>query len=164
MVSREGPEDGVFFALRLGVMLMAVAAFSRQRHRPSSMARGAYDVLRRFSLRRIARQVALFVFLSMGFVPLIGDGISIASVLAQSFPRRRTLRAACGGARRPRAWMVPLLVSAIRFASLRRTRERRWRCAASASGLRTPSKHPAPASPALLLLLATVAAAVVTAS
>jgi len=158
VVSREGLEDGVFFALRLGVMLMAVAAFLATSS-PESMARGAYDVLRRFS-RRIASQVALFVFLSMGFVPLIGD----------EFDRIRVAQAFRGGdfsgslwrrAETARAWMVPLLVSAIhRSGELAKTVEVR--------GIRDRLVHTIEAPRAgladVLLLLATVAMAVVTAS
>lgn len=110
VVSREGFEAGVFFALRLAVMLMAVSAFLATAS-PESMARGVYDVLRRFSADG-ARRVALFVFLSMGFVPLIAD----------EFQRIRVAQAFRGGdfsgsvwrrAETARAWLVPLLVSAI---------------------------------------------------
>jgi energy-coupling factor transporter transmembrane protein EcfT len=110
VVSREGFEDGVFFALRLAVMLMAVSAFLATAS-PESMARGVYDVLRRFS-GNVARHVALFVFLSMGFVPLIAD----------EFQRIRVAQAFRGGdfsgsvwrrAETARAWLVPLLVSAV---------------------------------------------------
>jgi energy-coupling factor transporter transmembrane protein EcfT len=110
VISREGLADGVFFALRLAVMLMAVSAFLGTAT-PELMARSAYDVVRRVSARAAA-QVALFVFLSMGFVPLV----------AEEFHRIRIAQSFRGGdfsggfwrrAETARAWMVPLLVSTI---------------------------------------------------
>jgi energy-coupling factor transporter transmembrane protein EcfT len=110
VVSRDGLEDGIYFALRLGVMLMAVSAFLATAT-PESMARGAYDVWRRFS-RDAAGTFALFVFLSMSFVPLLADEFARIRV-AQSFRGG----AFAGGLRRraevARAWMVPLLVAAV---------------------------------------------------
>lgn len=110
VVSREGVADGVFFALRLAVMLMAVSAFLATAA-PESMARGVYDVLRRFS-RRAASQVALFVFMSMGFVPLVADEFHRIRV-AQSFRGGDFSGSVWRRAETARAWMVPLLVSAI---------------------------------------------------
>jgi energy-coupling factor transport system permease protein len=108
--SYQGLGDGVFFALRLAVMLMAVSAFMATAA-PESMARGAYDVLRRVS-HPVASRVALFVFLAMGFVPLVADEFQRVRV-AQSFRGGDF----SGGVRRRaetvRAWLVPLLVSAV---------------------------------------------------
>jgi energy-coupling factor transporter transmembrane protein EcfT len=110
VISREGLEDGIFFALRLVVMLMAVAAFLGTAS-PESMARAAHDVVRRVS-SRAASQVALFVFMSMGFVPLVAEEFHRIRV-AQSFRGGDF----SGGIRRraetARAWLVPLLVSTI---------------------------------------------------
>jgi energy-coupling factor transporter transmembrane protein EcfT len=110
VVSREGLADGVLFALRLGVMLMAVSAFLSTAS-PESMARGAYDTLRRFS-RRAARHVALFVFLSMGFVPLLKDEFDRIRV-AQSFRGGDFSGGTWRRVETVRAWLIPLLVSAI---------------------------------------------------
>lgn len=108
--SHDGLEDGIYFALRLAVMLMAVFAFLATAS-PESMARGAHDVWRRFS-REAASRFALFVFLSMGLVPLVADEFTRIRV-AQSFRSG----AFSGGLRRradiARSWMVPLLVAAI---------------------------------------------------
>lgn len=110
IASREGLEDGVFFALRLAVMLMAVSAFLASAA-PESMARGSYDVLRRFS-QLAASRAAMFVFLSMGFVPLVADEFQRIR-MAQAFRGGEF----SGGVRRraetARAWLVPLLVSAV---------------------------------------------------
>jgi energy-coupling factor transporter transmembrane protein EcfT len=108
IASREGLEDGAFFAFRLAVMLMAVSAFLASAA-PESMARGAYDVLRRIS-QRAANRAALFVFLSMAS-PLVADEFQLIR-MAQAFRG-----ASSGGVRRraetARAWLVPLLVSAV---------------------------------------------------
>ncbi len=127
VVSREGVLDGAFFALRMAVMLVAVAAFVATSS-PEGMARGAYDVIRRFS-RDAAGRVALFVMLAMGFVPLVADEFARIRV-AQSFRG-----GAFGGMRHradvARAWMIPMLVSTIhrsnelaKTVELRRIRER----------------------------------------
>lgn len=157
VVSREGLEDGVFFALRLAVMLMAVSAFLASAE-PEAMARGAYDVLRRFS-HRAASRAALFVFLSMGFVPLVAD----------EFHRIRTAQSFRGGgfsgsiwrrAEIARAWLVPLLFSAVHRSGqlamtvdLRDIRERLVR-----------TIEPSRLRAADMILLATAAAVVVVAS
>ncbi len=149
IVSREGLASGVFFALRLAVMLTAVAAFLASAA-PESMARGAYDVLRRVS-RRVATDVALSVFLSMGFVPLCAD----------EFHRIRVAQAFRGGdfaggpwrrAHTARAWMVPLLVSAIhRSGELAKTVELRGIRERLVRTIDAPRLRPAD----VLLLLAT---------
>jgi energy-coupling factor transport system permease protein len=110
IASREGFEDGVFFAFRLAVLLMAVSAFLATAA-PEAMARGAYDVLRRFS-HDVASRVALFVFLAMGFVPLISDEFRRVRV-AQSFRGGDFSGGVWRRAETARAWLVPLLVSAV---------------------------------------------------
>ncbi|HXV14128.1 MAG TPA: energy-coupling factor transporter transmembrane component T [Candidatus Krumholzibacteria bacterium] len=110
VVSREGLADGVFFALRLAVMLVAVASFLAA-SAPESMARGVYDVLRRFS-QRAASRVALLVFLSMGFVPLLSDELRRIRV-AQFFRGGAFSGGLVRRAEIARSWLVPLLVSAI---------------------------------------------------
>ena len=108
--SREGLVDGVFFALRLGVMLMAVSVLLAATT-PETLARAAYGPVRRVS-ERAATQVALFVFLAMGFVPLFADEFERIRV-AQAFRGGDF----SGGMRRRvgavHAWLVPLLMSAI---------------------------------------------------
>jgi energy-coupling factor transporter transmembrane protein EcfT len=110
LVAGEGLANGVFFALRLGVMLMSVSLLLAAAS-PESLARGLSGLVRRVS-RRAAEGVAFFVFLAMGFVPLV----------AEEFERIRTAQAFRGGdlsgglARRvesARAWLIPLLVSAV---------------------------------------------------
>lgn len=106
-----GLANGVFFALRLAVMLMSVslllAAVS-----PEALARALYDAVRRVT-RAGAENVALFVFLAMGFVPLVADEFRRVRV-AQAF---RGGDVAAGGLRRraeaARAALIPLLVSAV---------------------------------------------------
>ncbi len=108
--SREGLVDGIFFALRLGVMLMAVSVLLAATT-PEALARAAYGLVRRAS-ERAATQVALFVFLAMGFVPLFVDEFERIRV-AQAFRGGDF----SGGMRRRvgavHAWLVPLLLSAI---------------------------------------------------
>ena len=110
VASCEGFEDGVYFAFRLAVLLMAVSAFLATAA-PESMARGAYDVLRRFS-HDVASRVALFVFLAMGFVPLVADEFRRVRV-AQSFRGGDFSGGVWHRAETVRAWLVPLLVSAV---------------------------------------------------
>ncbi len=110
VVSREGLADGVFFALRLAVMLTAVSALLSAAA-PEAMARGAYDVLRRFSQRAAAR-VALFVFLAMGFVPLLADELQRIRV-AQSFRGGAFSGGLLRRAEVARSWLVPLLVATV---------------------------------------------------
>jgi energy-coupling factor transport system permease protein len=108
--SREGLVDGFFFALRLGVMLMAISVLLAATS-PETLARTAYGAVRRVS-ERAATQVALFVFLAMGFVPLFADEFERIRV-AQAFRGGDF----AGGMRRRvgavHAWLVPLLLSAI---------------------------------------------------
>jgi energy-coupling factor transport system permease protein len=105
-----GLANGVFFALRLAVMLMSVslllAAVS-----PEGLARALYDGVRRIS-RRAAANVALFVFLAMGFVPLIADEFRRIR-LAQSFRGGDLSGGLLHRAAAVHATLVPLLVSAI---------------------------------------------------
>ena len=110
VISRPGLEDGVFFALRLVVLLMAVAAWVGTAS-PEAMARSAYDAVRRVSARA-ASNVALFVFMSMGFVPLAADEFQRIRV-AQSFRGGRLEGGLWRRAETARAWLVPLLVSTI---------------------------------------------------
>ncbi len=110
IVADRGLANGVFFALRLALMLMSVSLLLVA-VTPESLARGIYDVARRVS-RRGAETIALFVFLSMGFVPLISD----------EFQRIRTAQAFRGAGLSGglwhridsmRSWLIPLLMSAI---------------------------------------------------
>jgi len=110
IASREGFQDGIFFALRLAVMLVATAAFLASSS-PESMARGAYDMLRRLS-KSAASRAALFVFLSMSFVPLFVDELERIRV-AQGFRGGDFSGSMRRRAETVRAWLVPLLVSAV---------------------------------------------------
>lgn len=114
LVADRGLANGVYFALRLSVMLMS-ASLLLAAVTPEALARGLHDVVRRVS-RRAAEHVALFVFLAMGFVPMVAD----------EFQRIRSAQALRGGdlgggaradlrrrADAARAALVPLLVSAV---------------------------------------------------
>jgi len=110
VASREGLQDGVFFSLRLAVMLMAVSVLVSGTT-PEALARGTHDLVRRISVRAAGR-IAFFVFLSMGFVPMFVDEIERVRV-AQSF---RGAGFSGGIVRRvgsARAWLVPLVLSAV---------------------------------------------------
>ena len=128
LASREGVHDGVFFALRLAVMLMAVSVLISGAA-PESLARGVHDLVRRVA-PRAAGQVALFVFLSMGFVPLFIDEIERIRV-AQSFRGGDFSGGVVRRAGSMRMWLVPLVMSAVHRSGqlalaveLRRIRER----------------------------------------
>ena len=110
VVSREGLLDGVFFALRLAVMLMAVSLLVRGAS-PESLACGTHDLLRRVSARAAAR-VAFFVFLAMGFVPLFADEVQRIRT-AQSFRGGDFSGGVWRRVGSARAWLVPLVVSAV---------------------------------------------------
>jgi energy-coupling factor transport system permease protein len=154
VVSRQGLDDGVFFALRLGVMLMAASAFLATAG-PEATARGMYDLVRRVS-RDAAARVALFAFLSMSFVPLVADEFQRIRV-AQSFRGGDFSGGLLRRAQSVRAWLVPLLVSSIQRSGrlamaveLREIRERLPRT------IEPPHMHVADA----LLAVATVVAVV----
>ncbi len=114
ILSDRGLANGVFFALRLSVMLMS-ASLLLAAVTPEALARGLHDTARRFS-RRAAGHLALFVFLAMGFVPLVADELQRIR-LAQSFRAGGEGAFSGGGFRRRaeavRAAMVPLIVSAV---------------------------------------------------
>lgn len=110
LASREGFGDGVFFSLRLAVMLMAVSLLVAA-VTPEALARGVHDLLRRVS-RRAASRVAFFVFMAMGFLPLVRDELDRIRV-AQSFRGAGLSGGLRGRADSARAWLIPLLVSAV---------------------------------------------------
>jgi len=137
IASVQGAGDGVYFALRLGVMLVA-ASLLVAAVQPEGLALAVHDLLRRVS-RRLADRVAFFTFLSMGFVPLFADEIARVRI-AQSF-RGGDLRG--GMLRRAgslRVWLVPVLMSAVRrsgeLALAVELRETRARLVASVSSPR----------------------------
>lgn len=113
LVADAGLTNGVYFALRLSVMLMTVSLVLAA-VTPEVLARGVHDAVRRVS-RRAADPLALFVFLAMGFVPLVADEFTRIRV-AQSF-RGGDIAAPRAGLRRRaqavRASLVPLVVSAV---------------------------------------------------
>ncbi len=110
LVADTGLANGVFFALRLALMLMGVSLLLAA-VTPESLARGLYDMLRRITPRG-AERVALFVFLSMGFVPLIGDELRRIRI-AQGFRGGDLSGGVWRRVESARAWLVPLLVSAV---------------------------------------------------
>jgi energy-coupling factor transporter transmembrane protein EcfT len=114
LVADRGLTNGVFFALRLAVMLMS-ASLLLCATSPETLARGLYDAVRIFS-RAAGERVALFVFLAMGFVPLIADEFHRIR-RAQSFRGGDISMELSGGLRRraeaARASLIPLLVSAV---------------------------------------------------
>lgn len=109
--SVQGAHDGLFFAARLGVMLLSVslllAATDAER-----LARGVHDLLRRVS-PALASRVAFFMFLSIGFVPLFADEIQRVRV-AQSFRGGELKGSMLRRAGALRMWLVPVLMSAVR--------------------------------------------------
>jgi energy-coupling factor transporter transmembrane protein EcfT len=110
VVSVEGLGDGVFFALRLGVMLLAVSVLVAG-SRAEDTAHGIHDIVRRVS-RPAAERMALFAFLAAGFVPLFVDEIARVRT-AQAFRAGgadRGLRQAAA----VHVWLVPVLMSAAR--------------------------------------------------
>ena len=110
-VSSQGLRDGVFFALRLGVMLMAVSLLVSGGP-AEALAHGIHDLLRRVS-RRLADRIAFFTFLSAGFVPLFVDEIRRVQT-AQAFRSGDTNRGLARRAASVRLWLIPVLMSAVR--------------------------------------------------
>jgi energy-coupling factor transport system permease protein len=110
LVADDGLANGVFFSLRLGLMLMSVSLLLAA-VTPESLSRGLYDAVRRVS-PGAAERVALFVFLSMGFVPLIADEFRRIRV-AQGFRGGDLSGGLWRRVESARAWLVPLLVSAV---------------------------------------------------
>ena len=111
VVSVTGFHDGVFFALRLVVMLMAVSLLVSATH-AEALAHGIHDLLRRVS-RPLADRVAFFTFLSTGFVPLFVDEIRRVQT-AQAFRSGDTRRGLVQRAASVRLWLIPVLMSAVR--------------------------------------------------
>ncbi|MDH4037586.1 MAG: energy-coupling factor transporter transmembrane protein EcfT [Candidatus Krumholzibacteria bacterium] len=111
IMTDDGLANGVFFALRLAVMLMSVSLLLAAAA-PEGLACGIYDVVRRVS-KRAAGNVALFVFLAMGFVPLVADEFRRIR-LAQSFRGGDLSGGLLSRAGAVRLSLVPLLVAAIR--------------------------------------------------
>lgn len=110
IVSRGGLEDGVFFALRLGVMVMAMTTMLAATS-PETLARATFDFVRRFSARAAA-EVALFVFLAMAFVPLFADEFERIRV-AQGFRGGDFSGGLWRRVETARSWLVPLILSAV---------------------------------------------------
>jgi energy-coupling factor transport system permease protein len=106
----QGLANGVFFALRLAVMLMSVSLLLAAVP-PEGLARGLFELVRPLS-RRAAERVALFVFLAMGFVPLFADEFQRIR-LAQSFRGGDLSGGLWRRADAARATLIPLLVSAV---------------------------------------------------
>jgi energy-coupling factor transport system permease protein len=105
-----GLANGVFFALRLSVMLLSVSLLLTA-VTPEGLSRGVYDLLRRVS-PRAAERAGLYLFLAAGFVPLVGDELKRIRV-AQSFRTGPVSRGLRDQIDMVRTWMIPLLVSAI---------------------------------------------------
>jgi energy-coupling factor transport system permease protein len=109
--SVQGAHDGLFFAARLGVMLLSVSLLLAATD-AESLARGVHDLLRRVSPSMAAR-VAFFMFLSIGFVPLFVDEIRRVR-MAQSFRGGELKGGMLRRAGSLRMWLVPVLMSAVR--------------------------------------------------
>jgi len=109
--SIQGAHDGMFFAARLGVMLLSVSLLLAATD-AESLARGVHDLLRRVS-PSIASRVAFFMFLSIGFVPLFADEIRRVRI-AQSFRGGELKGSMLRRAGSLRMWLVPVLMSAVR--------------------------------------------------
>jgi len=111
VLSVEGLVAGVFFAIRLAVMFLALAALLRM-VAPEALARATALLVRPFSTRA-AGAISFHTFLAMSFVPLFGD----------EFRRIRHAQSFRGGGMRGgfrdrvdgvRLIIIPLLLSAIR--------------------------------------------------
>ena len=111
VVSRTGLRDGLFFSLRLGVMLMAVSGLLAG-SRAEGLALAIHDLVRRVS-RRLADRIAFFTFLSAGFVPLFIDEIQRVRT-AQAFRGGNLDRGLAYRAGSVRMWLIPVLMSAVR--------------------------------------------------
>jgi len=109
-LSFEGVSSGVFFALRVVVLIYSVAVFLKVTSQ-ESLARGLAAIISPFS-RSLARRVALYGFLCLGFFPLFSDEVRRVQV-AQRFrgggldggPLQRLAGV--------RLLLVPVIVSAI---------------------------------------------------
>jgi len=106
-----GMWDGIFFALRLGVMLMAISLLVSAAG-AETLARGVHDLIRPVSSRAAAR-VAFFTFMSMGFVPMFAEEIQRVRT-AQSFRAGGLKGGMLRRAGSMRTWLIPVLMSAVR--------------------------------------------------
>ncbi|MDH3196717.1 MAG: hypothetical protein OEO21_00600 [Candidatus Krumholzibacteria bacterium] len=113
VLSREGLVAGVFFALRLAAMVLALAALVAAAP-PEAIARALHTFLRPFS-GRLAEAVAFHGFIASSFVPLFRREFERVR-LAQSFRGADLGGGPLRRARAARALVVPLLLSAIRRA------------------------------------------------
>jgi energy-coupling factor transporter transmembrane protein EcfT len=111
VASRPGLRDGLFFSLRLGVMLMAVSGLLAG-SRAEGLALGIHDLTRRVS-RPLADRIAFFTFLSAGFAPLFIDEIQRVR-MAQAFRGGNANRGLAHRAGAVRMWLIPVLMSAVR--------------------------------------------------
>jgi energy-coupling factor transport system permease protein len=111
VASVQGAHDGIFFALRLAVMLISVSLLLAATD-PEGLAIGVHDMLRRVA-PALAARVAFFIFLSMGFVPLFMDEIRRVRI-AQSFRGGDLEGGMLRRAGSLRTWLVPVLMSAVR--------------------------------------------------
>ncbi|HEX6791175.1 MAG TPA: energy-coupling factor transporter transmembrane component T [Candidatus Krumholzibacteria bacterium] len=111
VVSAPGLHDGILFALRLGVMLMAVSVLVAGAG-AEALAQGIHDLLRRVS-RSLADRVAFFTFVSAAFVPLFIDEIARVQT-AQAFRGGAVERGLFRRAAAVRTWLIPVLMSAVR--------------------------------------------------
>ncbi len=113
LLYREGMVAGVFFALRLLVMLTAAATLVAMAP-AERFAAGIFRLLQPFS-KRLAERAALFGFFAIGFVPLFAREWERVR-LAQRF-RGTTIRPSLRHSFRDvPAWIVPLISSALRRA------------------------------------------------
>jgi energy-coupling factor transporter transmembrane protein EcfT len=111
VASWPGLRDGLFFSLRLGVMLMAVSGLLAG-SRAEGLAHGIHDLTRRVS-RPLADRIAFFTFLSAGFAPLFIDEIQRVR-MAQAFRGGNPDRGLAQRAGAVRMWLIPVLMSAVR--------------------------------------------------
>jgi len=113
VLSRDGLLAGVFFALRLSAMVLALAALVAAAP-PEAIARALHSFLRPVS-GRLAEAVAFHGFIASSFVPLFRREFERVR-LAQSFRGADMGGGPLRRARAARALVVPLLLSAIRRA------------------------------------------------
>lgn len=156
LLSIEGLRDGVFFALRLAVMVLALSSLVRTTP-ADAFARGIHALLRPFS-PGMADSAAMHGFLAMSFVPLFADEFRRIRI-AQSFRGASLARGFRSRVHSVRTLVVPLIISAIRRSGqLALVVELRDIRARVSRGMRLPAPRGAALSFGLVTLAVIVAA------
>lgn len=110
-VSREGVASGLHASVRVVVLYLAALVFLGVAS-AEDVARGVSSLVRPFS-PVLARRVAMYGFISFGFLPLFADELQ-RIVVAQRFRGAGVDRGLAGRIGSARLLVVPLVISAIR--------------------------------------------------